>query len=313
MTARPVLIASGLTFIAVAVVVWLILFPVGPRVAYHRFADPGRSDSWIPFRLTDTVVVIGAVGGAAAPVSLDGARAICGAGDCKPALVAVAAPADDEARLLAIQPVSRGLASTHIAPTYLANSLRLKTLAIEVVDHRQELVSTLGAIVVGGRSLMGGGPVSARSAGGAAAAIPLNLPLMLELASLKPVGVWRKLPDSGGWEAMAVFLDADPKTAGFIPLETLRGIHGAVVSSTCRPLRVELRLVGQAHLSFTVRVADPDWLTPSPLPVKGAILFQPLCGADVQAEKSVTVAADALAQNFFTQVQAVRAAVRAPN
>ncbi len=308
MTARwPILAALLATIVAGG----LALFPPGPRLNFHSLADPHRADSWVPFRLTDSIVLIGTPGATpATPISLTPGPTTCPGNVCGVPVNAAAIPADDTSAVWAMEPVGRWLVSTRLAPVYLPDSLRLKTLAIEVADHRQEAINTIGSIAAGARALASGGGDAARSVDTVRApALQLKLPITLDLAWLKKATGFTDLPDGSGWMAMARFTD-DPPRSGFIPRRDIGRVHAAAVSSTCRPLTIKLSQdYGQSTaLTFTVRVADPDWLTPTPLPSKGAVLFQPMCGADIQAEKSVTVGADALAQSFFAQVQAVRAA-----
>jgi hypothetical protein len=222
-------------------------------------------------------------------------------------VVALAAPIDDERQLLGVQPLEPWLMETSLAAAYQPNSLRLKSLSVAVTDHRLEAINALGVVASGLRTALA--PQSEEQARGAdeAAPQPLALPLTLDLAWLKRARDWTAIPAAPGWEARAAFLDT-PGAQGFIARADLSRVHGAAVSSTCRALALDIRSLGQAELSYVVRVADPDWLTPIPLPRAGAVVFQPLCGADVQAEKSVAIGADALAQAVFTQVGEIRAA-----
>ena len=308
MTRWPLILGAGA---AAALLATLILSPAAPRVTYHSLSAHGRGDDWVPFRLTDSSVIIGATDGPGVgpgrPVSLAPATAICDASACKPEVAATAAPVDDEREVLALEPRGRWLVTTSLSPTYLPNSLRLRTLAVAVADRRLEAINTAGAIAAGGRSLLSGPGPEARSASGEGANLPLSLPLVLDLGWLKAASDWRAAPGAPGWEVKARFLD-DPAKAGFIARADIGKVHGAAVTSTCRRLEVELRVQGQADLAYTVTVADPDWLTPTPLPVKGAIVFQPLCGADAQAQPTITVGDDAIAQAFFRQIGALRAA-----
>ncbi len=298
---------------------------VTPNVVYHRLSDAHRGDGWVPYRMTDTTVVIGKVaekGGLgpaegdrpSQPVQLDASDVSCDGVACR-ALAAVAAPIDDESEVLAIEPRSRRLVSTSISPTYWPNSLRLKTLSIEVRDHKIEALTTLGAIAAGvGKMAATGG---ARSDGAGAEPGPLHLPIVLDLAVLKSARAPKPLPghtppvkDTRGWLFTAKFLD-DPRTEGFVPRAGRASIHGAMLTSTCRPMLIEIFSGnGRYDLPFRVRVADPEWLTPIPLPAVGAVVLHPLCGADVQGQKVVEVPSDAAAESFFKQIDAVRTAAK---
>ena len=295
---------------------------VSPHVVYHSLSDAHRGDGWTPYRLTDTTVIIGKPGEKGAgpaegdrpgqPVQLEASDVSCEKGDCRK-LAIVAAPIDDDSEVLAIEPRTRRLVTTSLAPAYWPNSLRLKTLSIEVRDHKIEAINTVGAIVAGvGKMAATGG---ARSASPGADAGPLHLPIVLDLSDLKMARRPRPLPGhpapvegTEGWKYSAKFLD-DPAKEGFLPRSQRSSVHGAMLTSTCRPMLVELFTGnGVYDLSFRVRVADPDWLTPIPLPAIGAVVLHPLCGADVQAQKIVEVGADAAAEAFFKQVDAVRGA-----
>ena len=193
--------------------------------------------------------------------------------------------------------------STYIAPTYWTNSLRLKTLSVEVRDHKIEAINAAGAIVAGVGKLAAG----AARATSAPKAETLKLPIVIDLALLRgdPIPV----PGHKTWTISGEFLDKDIDKAGFIQRRARGSVHGALLTSTCRPMQIDL-YDGVQSISFRVRVADPEWLTPIPLPSVGAVTLNPLCGGDVTNQKVVEVGVDAMAQAFFAQVDAVRTATK---
>jgi hypothetical protein len=294
-----------------------------PRVVYHTLDEPRHADNWVPYRLTDTTIVVGgpaAKDGVAQadgsrpgqPMSLEAVTAKCSAGACAPTPVAVAVPIDADGKILALSPQSHNLVTTYLAPTYWPNSLRLKVLSIEVHDHKLEAIAAAGSIAAGL------GKMAATGVGRDAKTVDpdprdLALPVVLDLAFLKAKSIepddWADLPDRPGWQVRARFLD-DPKTEGFLPRATAGTVHAAILTSTCRPMLIQIGDRRREEVDFQVRVADPDWLTPIPLPPVGAVSMHPLCGADVQNQKVVEVGVDQMAQSFFTQVEAVRTATK---
>lgn len=286
---------------------------VTPTIDYHRLSDTPRADSWVPYRLTDTTIVIGAVaergldaaGGErpGPPISLTVGSTVCNDSVCAPALAAVAAPIDDETEVLALAPRNRHLVSTYIAPTYWTNSLRLKTLSVEVRDHKIEAINAAGAIVTGVGKLASG---AARSPSAPKSEL-LKLPIVIDLALLRHGAI--PVPGHETWRISGKFLDNNIDKAGFVPRAARGGVHGALLTSTCRPMSIAL-YDGVQKISFRVRVADPEWLTPIPLPSVGEVTLNPLCGGDVTNQKVVEVGVDAMAQAFFAQVDAVRTATK---
>jgi hypothetical protein len=290
-----------------------------PRVVYHTLHDGRRADNWVLYRLTDTTIVVGVPAAKdgltpaegsrpSQPLSLEAATAKCESGVCTPAPVAVAAPIDDDGKILALAPKTRDLVTTYLAPTYWPNSLRLKLLSIEVHDHKLEAIAAVGSIAAGvGKMAATGGARDAKVAD--TDKRELLLPVILDLPVLKKLAVkdWMDLPGQPGWHVRAKFLD-DPETEGFLPRDQAPSVHAAILTSTCRPMSIQISDRKLEEIDFLVSVADPDWLTPIPLPPIGAVAMHPLCGADVQNQKVVEVGVDQEAQSFFTQVQAVRTA-----
>jgi hypothetical protein len=291
-----------------------------PRVAYHSLDETRRADNWVSYRLTDTTVVVGgpaAKDGLAAaegsrpsqPLSLEAVTGKCASGACTPTPVAVAAPIDADGKILALAPQSRDFVTISLAPTYWPNSLRLKMLSIEVRDHKLEAIAAAGAIVAGVGQMAASG-IARDSKTVDPDARELALPVVLDLAFLKTaLDDWVALPDRPGWLVRARFLD-DPKAEGFLPRAMAGTVHSAMLTSTCRPMTIQIGDRKREEIDFRVRVADPDWLTSIPLPPIGAVSMHPLCGADVQNQKVVEVGADQAAQAFFTQVEAVRTATK---
>ena len=313
---------------------------VVPTVDYHTLREGVRRDNWVLFRLTDSVIVVGASGRSAEmeggkssmstpPVSLARETVACGPKLC--ALATTAAPTDDERAVLALEPRSKRLISTSLSATYQPNSLRLKVLTVEAKDHRLEAINTIGAIALGAAKSTTR-TVSDKTEGAeeteAPAATSLRVPFTIDLADARcayektrcvsaviadpagpdSAGSPRPVPNNPGWSYDLRFID-NPKKSGFVARADLDGVHGAMIGSICRPLLLELKTTaaGAKPVVFTVQVADPEWLETAPFPTKGAVTFQNLCGLDVQADAVVTVGTDALATAFFNNVAAVRA------
>lgn len=279
-----------------------------PHVDYLSLADRPRQDNWVTYALTDSIIVIGPPGVSAndkppPPIDLMPRTVHCQAiGVCDTQILALAAPTDFTGEVLAIAPRSHGLVTTTLAPTYQPDSLRLATLSVEAHDHRIELINAIGTIAKGVIGLGIGG-----AAAGAVAAAPqpvaLQLPITLDLAAIKTAGAGAALPGNPGWRYTAKFLD-DPARVGFLRREQRGEVHGAFVSSVCRPLRLTLN-AQSASVTMTVTVADPDWLQTVPLPAKGSITAHALCGADVSADAVTSIGVDDLATAFFANVSAI--------
>jgi hypothetical protein len=286
-----------------------------PHVDYHLLSDQPRSDRWIPYELTDTSIAIGTLGNDKAPVDLrsqeigclpDG----CADGQGKPAsLAAIGAPESFAGEVLAIAPRQHRLVETRVSPTYFPDSLRPRTLDIDVRDHRLEAINTLGAIASGVVGLAKG----VAMAGSDRPAYALKLPIVIDLAEIRGqmsgsgTMAARPLRDNPGWTISAAFADSPPGKRGFLPRADRVAVHAAIVVSTCRPLRITLEQ-REVHINLALTVADPDWLTPVPLPAKGSVSFHPLCGVDIQPGAETTIGTDALAEALFKQVNAIKSA-----
>ena len=302
---------------------------VVPNVTYHRLSDRPRSDSWVPYRLTDTSIAIG-LAGDKVPVDLSRSAVICTSRGCKRCpdsgcgidkasiaaranqpyvtLAAIGTPIDDDREVLAIEPKSRNLVSTHLAPTYYPGSLRLKALDVEAKDHKMEIINTLGAIATGAVGLVAD---ESRAGEKEEQGVELDLPILIDLPLARKAATATDFDDpNADWTYQFEFKDKDPAAVGFLARADRGQVHGAIVASTCRPARIMLATGAFTLPSLGVTVADPEWLTVVPFPGKGTIAFQPLCGVDVQNSQVVTVATDALAEGFFKQVAAVRAAAK---
>lgn len=319
---------------------------VAPNVDYaplnEAMADPG-----VPYQLTTTRIVIGIAsdpkpltGGAddvpRPPVSLAPASVTCTGERCvdsdgKPASLAiVAVPMPDrDTGLLALRPRARRFVSTTIAPTYFPNTLRLMTLTVEAKDHRMEVIKTLGVIARGAAKLAG---VAVQGANRLGTPVRLDLPVAIDLADTMSArrGFLQcavKLPGNGErWTSSGQWLDTqetcfdgtgspDVRTpAGLLPRTQAGLVHGAILTSACRPLRLTLaganfvggQPSGSASVTLDIAVADPRWLVAVPFPAKGTMVFHALCGADVKADAVAEVGVDELAQQFYTEVASLR-------
>lgn len=345
---------------------------ITPSINYRDWNEHQRDDSWVPYQLTDTTLVIGVSGqvpgntsggaqtgagttppakppaGAAKPgkpapgsavtpadatsqtplmqpvshselypVSLAVAKLDCTAEGCSAPVTAAAVPIPFEGETFGIEPASHWLVYTRIAPKYFSNSLRLQSLEFSVEDKREEALQTMAAIASGTAKL-------ATESGMRAAAIPmpLHLPVVIDLADAKhsiaanpqdPPNAL-PLPANPGWKYSIRFLD-HPDDAGFLKRgnkDDLQNVHGAVLTSLCRPLQISLTN-GVVTLVMGVTVADPDYLLSIPLPPSGTVTFSDLCGADVTTQKATTTPSNTLASDFFADVQAVRTALARPN
>lgn len=242
------------------------------------------------------------------PITLDGAHLTCTVDGCSDKAVAAAAVGFPyEGVTLAIEPERHNFMRTSIAPAYFPRSLRLKLLTIEVKDQRKELIDTVGAAAVGVARITQPA-VGARSGlpGEAEPPKTLNLPVTFDLATAKRTLTEgpQPLPLNPGWTYSIHFID-DPEGAGFLKLAERGSVHGAILTSLCRPMQITLKN-GDVALQLGVTVADPDYLTATPLPPKGSVVFDDLCGVDIQAQPYTEVPTNELVSDFFNQVQALR-------
>ncbi len=286
-----------------------------PTVDYHQLGPGARNDKWVPFHLTDSIVVIGAPiakaadGAAAPPVDLSPVVVRCPGGVC--GAVAVAAiPTDFRGVLYGLEPRSRRLVSTILVPSYVSNSLRLKALAVEAKDHRLEAINTVAALASGaarladkGTDLSNPDPLD-RTA-------QLILPVTIALADLRCTGptcrsaATPRLPRNPTWTYSIEFRD-DPAESGLLARQAVDTVHAAMVASACRPVRIMLYQADQkVTVVLDVEVADPDWLITVPFPTKGAMTFHSLCGVDVQAQAITDIGVDVMATAFVNGVEAV--------
>lgn len=297
---------------AFAAILLLASCAVAPAVNYRLLSERPQGDDWAPYQLTDTTILVGVVGGAPALradpqiVGLTPVEVSCSASGCDKATVgAVAAPIPFQGETFGIEPRRSRFVRTILTPTYYPNSLRLKTLAIEGHDQRKEIIDTVGALAVGAAQLARGGGERSGSLPGYRT---LNLPVVIDLAAAKETASQgpRPLPGNPGWSYVGRFLD-DPAASGFRRRAEAKTVHGAIVTSLCRPYQLTLT-AGGANLVMGLTVADPDFLVSIPFPAKGVVNFGVLCGADIQAQPVTETTADVLVTDFFKQVQNLRTA-----
>lgn len=281
-----------------------------PQVDYHLLSDRPRSDRWIPYELTDTRIAIG-LAAEKLPIDLTPQTITCTANACTVdhapvRLVAFGSPISFTGEILAIDPRSRHFVETALSPAYFDGSLRLRTLDVEVRDHRLEAINTIGAIVSGAAKIAGGGMAMA----GESMGLDLDLPIVIDLAALKAAGDRpAPLPGNPGWTYQARFSDGDPAARGLLSRDQRGGVHGAILTAACRPMRIVLSS-GDIKVPLTVTVADPEWLVSVPLPRKGTVSFHPLCGVDIQPGADTTTGTDVLAEALFKQIDAVHGALQ---
>ncbi len=278
---------------------------IGPMVDYHALRDPQRSDSWLPYALTDTVVAIGVGNALETPPRIElGGTVKCLEAECDRPLAALAIPVDFDGERLALAPRSHGLTSTTISASYFPNSLRIQVLTVEAKDHRLEAIKAAGAIIAGGAKMFAGGVRSAIVDDNAVLQLPVMLPLGDARAAVAPT----PLPGNPDWTYTAAFAGTEPAAAGFIPRARHGEIHGALLTSTCRTLRLVLSHGGDspAEAVIAVRVADPEWLVAIPFPGKGTMTLHPLCGADTRAQPATQDGVDVLAQEAVAQMSALK-------
>ena len=299
-----------------------------PHVDYRRLSDRPAGDGGVPFQLTDTRLVVGLVPPDPAnasdpvpPVSLDPVTVDCDIAGCympgtrgvsrKPLRLAIAAvPIPFAGTIMTIDPRRRGLVTTALAPTYYANSLRLKTLSVEVRDHRVEAINAVGGIVRGIVSAAGQAGMSNDE--GVAATVALRLPVVVDLRdAVTALDTNTPLPGNVvQWEMAAAFLDRPGRPGlGYLPRGDAATVHQGMVTSACRRFVLSLRS-GMIGLDFSTIVADPDWLIAIPLPSKGTLSFHTLCGADVAAQPIDEIGADKIAAAFVANVEAIGVAAK---
>lgn len=290
----------------------------------------------IPFRLTDMVIALGvaaekAAGKPAPPISFDDATINCPSraapkdATCSSAVFPVVAPVDFYAAAYALQPRSQNFVETRVAPTYVGNSMRLAELAVEVKDHRLEVINAIGTIAAGVANVAGDQSASI----GEELFVKLKLPLFIEGAEARapttagarcrdtPVvpgaGGCHPLPGNPDWSYRLIATD-DPAAQGFIARADIATVRDVMVASICRPavLAIDHSDAQGVRPMLTLRltVVDPEWLSTMQLPAKGQLVFHPLCGMDLKRQQVTETGVDAMTRAVFDQIAAVRAAAK---
>lgn len=234
----------------------------------------------IPFRLTDSVIALGAPADSAPtdakglkpPVSLARHYVVCGFGVdgrapplCQFDIVPFVAPVDFAGAVFAVQPQSRTFVETRLAATYLPDSLRLAELAVAVKDHRVEVINAIGTLAAAAAGAMeplpqrAGQPDDDRTDTTTPPA-PRPIEATLVLPVIIDADDRRDAQETGQCLAAAVPRGAgpchslprnpgwsyrlswadDPGAQGLLPRSRLPGLRNAMVASACRPARLEL-------------------------------------------------------------------------
>jgi len=241
----------------------------------------------------------------------------CDGGACEGAVAAVAVPISFRQQIYSIEGRNRFFVHTILTPTYQEKSLRLKSLSVDILDQRKEALDTAAAV-------WGGvGKVSRMEGAGASygvAAQPkspkLTVPIAIKLQDIKQkitpdglinggaaaVPLAAKGEVNDGWYYTAEWIgpDAKPAALGFHPIADIRQFHGSVVTSMCRHMLITLT-DGKNNVAMEVIVADPDFIQAVPLPAKGVVTFNELCGADVSGPTALPTASASLVSEFFAQ------------
>jgi|GEM_PF-2360414 len=328
------------------------LFPLGtlallvagcaatPALDIHPLTPALAAGGAMPFRLTDAVIALGlpAKPGAgdkpAAPVSFATDFIVCPARNapatdsCSPAIYPVVAPADFTGATYALTTRSRKFVETRIAPTYARNALRLAELAVEVKDHRMEVINAVGTVAAGVAGL-----AADQSGNEDTQDKPvITLPVIIDAADARapdtpgarcrpaPTGIvaggaggCHKLPGNPDWSYRLVATD-DPAAQGFVPRAAIASLRDVMVASICRPARLEIDHEDSEGvrplLTLRLTIVDPDWLSTMPLPAKGQLVFHPLCGMDLKRQQVTETGIDAMTRAVFDQIAAVRAATQ---
>ncbi|KPF79373.1 hypothetical protein IP88_02035 [alpha proteobacterium AAP81b] len=299
-----------------------------PAVSLHPLSPALAGRGAIPFRLADSVIALGVPpesgdNKAAPSIDLQNATVRCparGGGECSAAEVAsVVTPADFAGATYAIETRARRFVETRLAPTYMPNSLRLAELAVEIKDHRLEVINAIGTAAAGFASQSGNVPD--------AVGPTLSLPLTIDGADARAAdsrgaqcrpgivaagaGGCHPLPRNPGWSYRLIATD-DPGAQGFLARRDLDAVRDVMVASICRPARLEIDFTDELGvrpmLTLNLTVIDPDWLSTMPLPPKGELVFHSHCGIDLKRQEVTEIGIDALTRALFDQVAAVRAA-----
>jgi hypothetical protein len=317
----------------------LALFLTGcaatPALDIRPLTPALAADGAIPFRLTDAVIALGVEADnsgsdkPAPPISFAKTYVGCpgrGATDkkgCEPAVYPVVAPAEFTAATYAITTRSQNLVETRVAPTYATNSLRLAELAVEVKDHRMEVINAIGAVAAGIAANQAG------NVGGGPAKTVLQLPVIIDGADARApdspdaqcrpaptgpgAGGCHPLPGNPDWSYRLIATD-DPAAQGFIARADIATVRDVMVASICRPavLAIDHSDVQGVRPMLTLRltVVDPEWLSTMQLPAKGQLVFHPLCGMDLKRQQVTETGVDAMTRAVFDQIAAVRAAAK---
>lgn len=209
-----------------------------------------------------------------------------------------------------LRPVRNLLSTTDLKVTMRPNTTLLQSIGTKVQDHRRDLIQQVASIVRSGAGLAGG-------PGGAPADKPekIHLPLPIDVTAL-----YLAAPVPGAVSFKAGKLANDwtydisfgPKPSDAIETrELLRQLRGQaskiVFYAACRSATVTLTAgegapVGQ---TFSVTIADPNYVQTVAMPANGSITMHSACGVDTVSEKADVATTASLVSEVFTQAKSL--------
>lgn len=252
-------------------------------------------------------------------------------------LVAYVAPSPSDTHRVFLQPADSLWQTVTIAPTYRPNSLLLKEVAIDTKDNRKDVIETVGAVALGVVKLAAVFAIASATSP-SSTAVELNLPIVLRLDELPASNGTKTLPRANNveysWErsrspapattqassaailattpnpgtaaAVTPAPSADPTLATELDIKSARR---ALFTSECREGILTLKTKsGDELMAFNLTVADPSAIRTIPLPAKGKIELDPLCGGNTTIEQATRATGKELADALFAQIDQLQKA-----
>jgi hypothetical protein len=224
-------------------------------------------------------------------------------------LVAYVAPSPSPKHRVFLEPVDSLWKTVTFAPSYRQNSLLLKEVAIDTKDNRKDVIETVGAIAVGVVKVATTFALL-RKMDPPQVPPTLKLPIILTLDDLRGAQTEKTIRDASGVKYVSSFPAAAADPASALKNEvTGGGARRALFTSECREGVLSFQ-DGEDKIfaKFNLTVADPSTVRTIPLPAKGKIELDPLCGGNTTIEQATRSTGKELAETLFAQIEQLRKA-----
>ncbi len=257
-----------------------------PKVAYLTNVQQDK-EGLIKFRLAQSVILVDWVDPKA-----------------KDRIALTAAPVEALGEVFAIKPDSSVGLNTHLKVTKRPNTELIESISTELEDKRIEVLEQSFGVVAGIASF-------------AADASPTsNLPLPIDVNDLY---LKKKLPEKSTFTdgklqnewTYDITFEAIPSDA--IPLDgyknELSKSTNVLFYSACRSASLRFKSGNLSGQTFTLTIADPNFVQTVALPNKGAIEMHSSCGVNVKSEKADIATSSKLINTVIAQAKSLKDAV----